>query len=147
MRPWQAEITFQDGRRHTTPDLRLANPGWGDLDPRRAIRSLDFKLPTGHLVRLAGFEAYNLFVEASQALGGGRDTRLEAVWLCGRKGRLVEMWRIGGGKVVRDLRAACGFAMRFQCHPPVLYCARESRLHAPPHVWRPCPCPIHRLPR
>jgi len=103
MKAWTLKIAFAGGGTHTTRDVRVTDPGWGAMDPRHAIEALAFGLPTGHRVRLAGFEAYNFFIEASRNLAGG-PARLEAVWLCGRADGQVNMWRIGGGRVVHDVR-------------------------------------------
>jgi len=100
LKPWRIDIAFDGGGRHETPDVR-GDFGWGDMAPGKRIRGLAMGLPTGHCLRLSGFEAYNVFAEASQALTGGR-TRLEAVWICGRRGGLVDMWRVGDGQVVHQ---------------------------------------------
>jgi len=103
MKAWTLKITFAGGGTHTTRDVRAFDPGWGAMDPRHAIEALVFHLPTGHRVRLAGFEAYNFFIEASRNLSGG-PARIESVWLCGRYGDKVDLWRVGNGKVVRDIK-------------------------------------------
>jgi hypothetical protein len=47
-------------------------------------------------------DRYNIFVECSQSLGGGRGA-VETFWLCGLipLSNEVEMWRVGNGRVVR----------------------------------------------
>ena len=105
---WRIQATFAGKlppKQYLTPDIRLSNPGWGDEIFNRQIESLEFFLPTGHRVVLSGMEAYNFFVEASQGLGG-TEARIEAFWLCGKlpERTVVEMWRIGQGKVLRQQR-------------------------------------------
>lgn len=88
-----------------SPDVRAGNPGWGDEDRfRYPIESLEFGLPTGHRIVMSGYGAYNFFVEVRQSLGGGGTPRLSAVYLAGRNGNVVDMWRIGNGRVVRTRR-------------------------------------------
>lgn len=88
---------------YVTPDIRRHNPGWGDEVFNRQIESLEFYLPTGHRILLAGMEQYNFFVEASQSLMSGK-TDIAAFYFCGKVPCLpiVEMWRVGNGKVVRN---------------------------------------------
>ena len=105
---WRLRATFAGKlppKQYLTSDIRRTNPGWGDEVFNRRIELLEFFLPTGHRIVLTGMEAYNFFVEASQGLGG-IVVRIEAFWLCGKLSRqdLVEMWRIGQGKVVRQQR-------------------------------------------
>lgn len=89
-------------REYVTPDIRHFDPGWGNEIFNRQIESLEFFLPTGHKILLAGMEQFNFFVEASQSLSGKSD--IIAAWLCGKVpcSSLVEMWRVGNGKVVRN---------------------------------------------
>ena len=61
------EIKMRGRCLHRTADIRETNPGWGQ-ENFADIESLALPLPTGHRIVLAGFEAYNFFVEASQAL-------------------------------------------------------------------------------
>lgn len=105
---WRLRATFAGKlppKQYLMPDIRHTNPGWGDEVFNRQIECLEFFLPTGHRVLLSGMEAYNFFVEASQGIGGTA-ARIEAFWLCGKlPGQdLVEMWRIGQGKVIRQQR-------------------------------------------
>lgn len=102
---WRIRARFAGGlspREYITPDIRRHNPGWGDEVFNRQIESLEFYLPTGHRILLAGMEQYNFFVEASQSLSGKTD--IAAFWFCGKVPCLpiVEMWRVGNGKVVRN---------------------------------------------
>jgi hypothetical protein len=106
---WRIRATFAGKlppKPYLTPDLRHTNPGWGDEIFNRQIESIEFLLPTGHRIVLSGMEAYNFFVEASDSLSGKSGARIEAFWLCGKLPHqdLVEMWRIGEGKVVRQRR-------------------------------------------
>lgn len=91
-------------REYITSDIRHSNPGWCDEIFNRKIESLEFFLPTGHRLLLSGMEAYNFFVEASQSLSRSASTRIDAFWFCGKLPvhDLVEMWRIGDGKVIRN---------------------------------------------
>jgi len=129
---WRLRATFSGNlppRSYTTPDVRFTNPGWDSEVFDRQIESLEFFLPTGHKIILAGMEAYNFFIEATQTFtrGSRQGARLEAFWLCGLlpvrdkalgvrndqealcyASRLtphpspVEMWRIGQGRVIRQ---------------------------------------------
>ncbi len=104
---WRILATFADRigpRTYLSPDIRRSDPGWGSEIFNRQISSVEFFLPTGHRVLLAGMEAYNFFVEASESLSGRGSARIEAFWLCGKlPGQpVVEMWRIGNGKVTRQ---------------------------------------------
>ena len=60
-------------------------------------------------------EAYNFFIEATQAFSRRGGARIEAFWLCGKlplpaasslhrftASPSVELWRIGQGKVIRQ---------------------------------------------
>ena len=83
-------------------DVRVHDPGWSDEEFTAPIASLEFFLPTGHKVLMAGMISYNFFIEASQAFSRRGGARLEAVWLAGRYpgSDVVAMWRIGGGQVI-----------------------------------------------
>ena len=89
-------------REYITPDIRRHNPGWGDEIFNRRIESLEFFLPTGHRIMLSGMEKFNFFVEASQSSNGRAD--IVAFCLCGKIpcSNLVEVWRVGNGKVIRN---------------------------------------------
>ncbi len=100
---WRYLVQFADGSRHLSRDVRIFDPGWNGQAFQRPVESLQFFLPGGHSILLSGMSEYNLFVEASQNLRGGQ-SRLEAIWLCGRVpgSDAVEMWCIGQGKIVRQ---------------------------------------------
>lgn len=91
-------------KKYLTPDVRRKNSGWGDEVFNRTIESLEFFLPTGHRIILAGMEKYNFFVEAVQSTRTRGAAEIKAFWLLGKPPgqELVEMWRIGDGKVLRD---------------------------------------------
>jgi len=104
---WRIRATFAGKlppKEYLTPDVRRKDPGWGDEVFNRTIESLEFFLPTGHKILLAGMERYNFFVEAVQSTRSRDGARIKAFWFCGKMpGRdIVEMWRIGDGKVIRD---------------------------------------------
>lgn len=123
---WRLRATFAGNvppRSYTTPDVRHANPGWDSEVFNRRIASLEFFLPTGHKIIMSGMEAYNFFIEATQALSQHGGARLEALWLCGKLPAAnssslarsplspftfhpspIEMWRIGQGQVIRQRR-------------------------------------------
>jgi hypothetical protein len=105
---WRLRATFAGKlppREYVTPDLRHANPGWGDEIFNRRIESLELFLPTGHRIVMSGMEAYNFFVEATQDMSRRSGAQIEAFWLCGKlpveQPAQVEMWRIGQGKIIR----------------------------------------------
>lgn len=107
---WRLRATFAGKlppKQYLTPDIRHNNPGWGDEIFNRQIELIEFFLPTGHRIVMSGMEALNFFVEASDSLSGQSGARIEAFWLCGKlpDQPIVEMWRIGQGKVVRQQRA------------------------------------------
>lgn len=105
MKPWTLKTTFaaRTGPRHCiTGDVRI-NPGWGDETYNRSIEEIEFALPTGHRIRMAGYEQYNFFAECSEPLGGG-SPRIEAFYLAGKTGQMVDIWRIGNGTVIRNQR-------------------------------------------
>ena len=106
---WRIRIRFagkMGPREYLTPDVRGACPGWGDEIFVDRIRSLEFHLPTHHKILLAGMEQYNFFVEAIQRLHKVTAAEINAFWLCGKlpRSRIVDMWRIGGGTIVRQQR-------------------------------------------
>ncbi len=103
MKPWTLKATFTartGPREYISPDVRI-NPGWGDEVFNRPIERLEFALPTGHVIRMAGYEQYNFFAECSEPLGRG-PARTEAFYLAGKTGKSVDLWRIGNGTVIRD---------------------------------------------
>ena len=90
-------LTFCDGVAYTSPDIREKDPGWASEDgaKRTGIRELILCLPGDRVLALRGFEAYNFFVEARQAMGGrGRAAKIEAFCFCGRWRGTVLVWRI-----------------------------------------------------
>ena len=104
---WRMRVRFAGKlppREYVTPDVRNADPGWGDEIFNRQMTSLEFHLPTGHRIVLAGMQAYNFFVEATQSFSRQGGARIEAFWLAGKlPGQpLVELWRIGNGQVTRN---------------------------------------------
>lgn len=104
---WRIRAVFSGNlppKEFLTPDVRRNNPGWGDEVFNRMIERLEFFLPTGHRIVLAGMEQYNFFVEAVQSTRSRNGAEIKAFWLCGKlpKKEIVEMWRIGDGKVIRD---------------------------------------------
>lgn len=104
---WRIRVTFAgklQPREYITPDIRHNNPGWGDEVFNRAIEKLEFFLPTGHRLVMSGMEQYNFFVEAAQSTKSRAGAQIKAFWFCGKlPGKdIVEMWRVGNGKVVRD---------------------------------------------
>lgn len=103
---WRLRARFAGNRpprEYISRDVRHADPGWGGEVFARPIRRLEFFLPTGHVIVLAGMRRYNFFAEAVQNLSGGR-THVAACWLCGHlpDRDLVEMWRITKGKIIRQ---------------------------------------------
>ena len=104
---WRIRVTFA-GKLHPkeyiSPDVRHNDPGWARELFNRPIERLEFFLPTGHRIVMSGMEQYNFFVEAVQSTGSRGGAEIKAFWLCGKlPGEdLVEMWRIGDGRVVRN---------------------------------------------
>jgi hypothetical protein len=88
-------LTFDDGVVYNSPDIRRKDPGWASEygAKRTGIRELTMRLPNGQALKLKGFEAYNFFVEASQALGGG-GAKISAFCFCGRWAGYVVVYRI-----------------------------------------------------
>jgi len=83
---------FTDGVAYTSPDIRRKDPEWATEygAKKEGIREMALKMPKWKKkIRLTGYEAYNFFVEASQAMSGG-GARIEAFCVCGRsRGRVV----------------------------------------------------------
>lgn len=107
---WRIRATFEGKlppNQYITPDVRHNDPGWGSELFNRPIEMLEFFLPTGHKIVMAGMEQYNFFIEAMQSPGQCGGAEIQAFWLCGRlSGRdIVETWRIGDGKILRDRRS------------------------------------------
>jgi len=124
---WRIRATFAGNlppRQYLTPDIRHNNPGWDSEVFNRQIEQIELFLPTGHKVLLSGMEAYNFFIEATQQFSRRSQARIEAFWLCGLlpsrrppianspspiacpcpSPGVVDMWRIGAGKVVRQTK-------------------------------------------
>jgi hypothetical protein len=91
-------------KEYLTPDVRRRDPGWASESFNREIESLEFILPTGHRIVLSGMAQYNFFVEATHSTRSKGGAKIKAFWLCGKlPGKdIVEMWRIGDGKVIHD---------------------------------------------
>jgi hypothetical protein len=104
---WRIRVTFAGKlppKEYITPDIRRNDPGWASEIFNRPIERMEFFLPTGHKIVLGGMEKYNFFVEAVQSIRSRNKAEIKAFWICGKlPGKdVVEMWRIGDGKVVRD---------------------------------------------
>jgi len=104
---WRIKVCFADRlgtREYLSNDIRHFDPGWGDETFNRAIERLEFYLPTGHKILLAGMEEYNFFVEAAQSLSNKAGPAIVAFWLLGKLPgpSVVECWRIGAGRIVRS---------------------------------------------
>ena len=109
---WRIRVTFAGKlppKEYISPDIRNNNPGWGDEIFNRTIEKLEFFIPTGHRLVMAGMEKYNFFVEAVQTMGKGK-TDIAAFYFCGKLPGVdqVEMWRVGNGKIIRDERKPWG---------------------------------------
>ena len=108
-RAWRIRAVFAGKlppREYLTPDIRRNNPGWGDEVFNRVIESLEFYLPTGHRLVMGGMEQYNFFIEAVQSTRNRNGAEIRAFWFLGKlPGKsIVEMWRVGDGRVIRDRR-------------------------------------------
>jgi hypothetical protein len=104
---WRIRVTFAGKlppKEYITPDIRSNDPGWGSEIFNRPIEMMEFFLPTGHKIILSGMEQYNFFVEAVQSTRSREKAEIQAFWFCGKlPGEdIVEMWRIGDGRVIRD---------------------------------------------
>lgn len=104
---WRIKVTFAGKlppKEYITPDIRHNDPGWASELFSRPIEMLKFFLPTGHRIVLSGMEQYNFFVEAVQSTGSKNKAQIKAFWICGKLPGtdVVELWRIGDCKVVRD---------------------------------------------
>lgn len=111
---WRIKVTFAGAllpKNYISPDVRCNDPGWGSELFNRDIEKLEFYLPTGHRLVMAGMEQYNFFIEALQDIGGrfSEKVRVQAFWFCGKLPghEIVEMWRIGNNKITRS-RSAYG---------------------------------------
>jgi len=104
---WRIRVTFASKlppKEYLTPDIRHHDPGWASEIFNRPIERLEFFLPTGHRLVLEGMEQYNFFVEAVQSTKSRAGAQIKAFWFCGKLpgSDIVEMWRIGQGKVIRQ---------------------------------------------
>lgn len=104
---WRYRVRFATDsgvREYLSPDVRGADPGWRNEVFTHPIDTIEFFLPTGHVIRMAGMQSYNFLVEAEQDLGAGGRIHIRAFWLLGHLPgcNRVERWRIGDGKIVRD---------------------------------------------
>lgn len=103
---WRIRATFAGKlppKEYITPDIRSNNPGWGDEIFNRTIEKLEFFVPTGHRLVMAGMEKYNFFIEAVQSMGK-RKTDIAAFYFCSKlpNENTVELWRVGDSKIVRS---------------------------------------------
>lgn len=103
---WKIRVRFSSksmAREFVTNDIRREDPRWGDEIFHSGIESLEFFIPSGHRLVLAGMERYNFFVEASAPWGGGRP-KIEAFWFLGKppgKDTLVECVCVREGRIER----------------------------------------------
>lgn len=100
-------IVFDDGIVYTSPDIREKDPGWAAEDGAKqtGIREISIDLQIRRQLILKGFEAYNFFVEASQALGEKGGARIEAFYFLGKwRGHIVS-WgvHLGTGQVTKQM--------------------------------------------
>jgi len=86
------ELVFKDGIKFLSPDVRRNDPRWATESSKKPIRMLKFFLPSGQVLVMSGFEAYNFFVECSENLGGG-GCMLEAFFFCGAHSGHVMVWK------------------------------------------------------
>jgi len=89
-------ITFDDGVVYTSPDIRIYDPGWASEEGQKqtGIREISLMMPGGKKLLLKGFEKYNFFVEASQALGEKGGAKIESFFFCGAWRGYVVLWEI-----------------------------------------------------
>lgn len=89
-------ITFDDGVIYTSPDILQKDPGWASEDGEKlvGIREINIKLPFGKRLVLRGFEKYNFFVEAAQALGVNNNAKIESFFFCGAWKGYAVLWKI-----------------------------------------------------
>ena len=107
---WRMRVTFAGNlppKAYLTPDIRHNDPGWASELFNRPIEMIEFFIPTGHKIVIGGMEQYNFFVEAVQSIRSRKGAEIKAFWLCGKlPGKdVVEMWRIGDSKIVKDKRS------------------------------------------
>ncbi len=106
---WRIKVTFAGSlppKEYITPDIQHTDPGWGSELFNRMIEKLEFYLPTGHRLVLAGMEQYNFFIEAVQSFGKGCKGRAVMKRIC-FMGKLpgqniVDRYIIGDRKIWRD---------------------------------------------
>lgn len=84
------QLRFADGILFQGPSVLSGNPQWADEHSTKAVERMSFRVGES-LYHLEGFDAYNLFVEASQSFGGGSaPARIERVYfLAAKRGRVV----------------------------------------------------------
>ena len=73
MEPWRLLVTFHAGSpisQWKSGDIRSEVPGWGEAEFRHPIERLELPFPGGRRLRMSGFEAYNMNIEAVVVLGG-----------------------------------------------------------------------------
>ena len=89
------KITFDDGIVYTSPDIRNNDPGWATEYNEKliGIRQISIELPNKTILILSGFESYNFYVEASQAIGH-KKARIEAFYFLGHYQGHVVSWEI-----------------------------------------------------
>lgn len=92
MQPWKIYISFEDGSRHVTEDIRFGRPGWGDVLFTKGIKQIVFPFTVSNCrgtkkasIILRDMKEYNFFVEcAMNVLSGKMITK--GVWFLGQKG-------------------------------------------------------------
>ena len=102
---WRIRVTFAGNlppKEYTTPDIRHNDPGWASEVFNRPIEALEFFLPTGDRIVMAGMEKYNFFIEAVQSKKTRGKAAIQAFWFCGKPPATaaVDMWRVGFGSVI-----------------------------------------------
>lgn len=85
------ELILDDFTRYYGGDI--VNPKWRE-SPDKAILVFKVMLPSGDLLQLKGYEAYNFFIEARAYVVGGNGLRLTYMFVMGKKGGFVTSYRI-----------------------------------------------------
>lgn len=104
-RAWRIQVSFSGSlppKKYMTPDIRHNNPGWDSELFNRKIESMEFFIPTGHRLIMAGMEHYNFFIEAVQTFGGKKKkktrnrTQIKSFWFCGKipGTNVVDIWKL-----------------------------------------------------